>query len=422
MLTNMKRVLAAIILICLAGAAHGDEYATLAQGLRDSSAKVNKMKFPELMYRLDEETAHGYFRKYFSENRMTFALSVNLGYPLESWGNNHANLQKALAPVLIDEVGAFFTEYNMPSAISAALSADLALHDHLFFSLTHLSRIARSNKLSKEDMAAIGRRLFTVVKLSKLSDPRSRTIDPEKYPYVNSVKIQLLLACFSFAERGGNMAEFVRAARIGGPRGQLLAQTGVFAVDNGWFDAGQIQRPRKEHQENHGQVIEQEENPLSTMALQRAETPLQHVVPDSKAQEFTSRRFVRRDCPRKEQGHAEKDGYDQAGQNGPLPHLAKTRDPDRERSQYGDREADRTLRQLCSPKCESQQQRCPQGTGTERQVVKREKRSRDPGHEDRVGRGGGATHQHERSGHEHAGGKEAGVKADALRSEALCAA
>ena len=82
----MKHIAAMVFVLMVglvASAAYGDDYEKLAKGLQNSSAQVNKMEFPKLIYGLDEATAREYFTKYFDENRMTHSLSVNLGYPLE---------------------------------------------------------------------------------------------------------------------------------------------------------------------------------------------------------------------------------------------------------------------------------------------------------------------------------------------------
>lgn len=237
----MIRIGAFLLLLGLCCVARGDDYQSFAAGLRASDAAVNSMKFDtKLMYSLDEQAAREYFTKYFAENRMTHSLSANLGYPLECWGNNHANLEKGIAPALMGEVWKFFQEYNTPAQMSKALAADPAKHDHVFFSLCHLGRIARADILSREEMAELARRMFRIVKGSKLCDFRNKKIDQEKYPYVNSIKTQMLLSAFSFADRGEIISEFARAAGISGPRAQLISQYKVLTIDNGWFDTRQL--------------------------------------------------------------------------------------------------------------------------------------------------------------------------------------
>jgi len=218
-----------------------DNYESFATGLKESDAVVNQMKFDtRVMYALNEATARDYFTRYFKHNRMTRALSANLGYPLVSWGNNHVNLQKGIAPALLGTTSEFFAKHRALTEMSKAMSDDPTLHNHIFFSLCHLVRVARANKLTKEDMQRLARQMFAIIKVSGLCNSRIKKIDQTKYHYVNSIKTQLLLTAFSFADRGEVIPEFAKSTGISGPRAQLLSQHKILVVDNGWFDNRQL--------------------------------------------------------------------------------------------------------------------------------------------------------------------------------------
>lgn len=226
--------------VCIISPCAADDYQVLEKALKGASIKVNQLNMPGLIYQLDRKTAEEYFEKYFDQNYLNNALRVNIGYPVFYWGNNHKNLQKALSHALMSHLEEFFAEHSSPGSISTAFRADSHRHNHIFCSLVFFVDIANSKKLSNEYKVDILNKLTSILKLSRLGEIRYAKIDKEKYPFVNSVKTQLLLTLFSFVKQSNNLKKLAESLSLPGTRKQLLGIFNVLILDNCEFDTAQL--------------------------------------------------------------------------------------------------------------------------------------------------------------------------------------
>lgn len=242
MLFVSKRFLSGIVMLvtCNSSGDVTENYRVFEEALRNASVEVNKLKVPQLMYGLDASTARKYFERYFSHNLMTNALRVNLGYPVFSWGNNHRNLQMGLTPVLIAQIEYFFEKNSSPTDISETLITNEELHDHIFYLLRFLVNIARSKDISSTYRQEVGRKLLMILERSHLNEECYAEIDKEKYPFVNSLKTQLLLTCFSFAIQVYDVSSLSKKLALTDLRRQLFDTYNVLVLDNQGFDSKQL--------------------------------------------------------------------------------------------------------------------------------------------------------------------------------------
>ncbi len=225
-----------------AGASAGpaaDDYATLEAGLEKSSVKVNDIHLPDLVYSIDEETATEHFERYFTDHRYNNALRVNLGYAVFHWGNNHRTLQKALSGVFADKLEEFFTGEDK-DAIKRVMGGDKELHNHYFFMLSFLVQLLGSDKIDADEKAAIGRRLLDMLEASRLCQPRYQHLPTAAYPIINLVKGQLLLTCFSYADKCGQLEKLKPLLNEQGTRKVLLDRYDLLVIDNAFFDETQL--------------------------------------------------------------------------------------------------------------------------------------------------------------------------------------
>jgi hypothetical protein len=216
-----------------------DDYATLEAGLEKSSIKVNDIHLPDLVYSIDEETATQHFQKYFTDHRYNDALRVNLGYAAFHWGNNHRTLQKALAGVFAEKLEEFFTGKDK-DIIKRVMGGEKELHNHYFFMLSFLVEVLRSNEIDADEKAVIGQRLLDMLEASRLCEPRYQHLPTATYPIINLVKGQLLLTCFSYADRCGQLDNLKPLLNERGTRKALLDRYDLLIVDNAFFDETQL--------------------------------------------------------------------------------------------------------------------------------------------------------------------------------------
>jgi len=226
--------------VCTISPCIADDYEILEKALKDASVEVNKLNMPGLIYQLDEKSAEKYFEKYFNRNYLNNALRVNIGYPVFHWGNNHKNLQMALSNVLMRHLEEFFAGHSSPSSISTAFKADNHRHNHIFCTLVFFVDIANSTKLSSEYKLEVLTKLISILKLSRLGDIRNARIDKGKYPFVNSVKTQLLMTLFSFAKQSDELKLLSQSIALPGGREELLDIYNVLILDNCEFDNAQL--------------------------------------------------------------------------------------------------------------------------------------------------------------------------------------
>jgi hypothetical protein len=195
---------------------------------------------PDLLYKLDEQTARDYFGKYFATNYMTGALRANIGYPVFCWGDNHANLQKGICPVVVSNLYGFFSKYQEPAAMNTILSQKPVLHDHIFYMLNFLVDMANSDCLDNPYKINLQQSLLSILDKSHLASQANANIDKTKHPYVNSIKTQFLMTCFTFAKRTGTMTDFAPHVGSDGMRKTLLDTYGILIIDNSGFDDRQL--------------------------------------------------------------------------------------------------------------------------------------------------------------------------------------
>ena len=214
----------------------GDDYPLFERGLANSSVELNRLRFPDLIYRIDERTAEQYFQRYFSKHVFTEALRMNINYPLFHWGDNHDVLQRALANVLLNQLAEFFALYTGPSEINAVLQANNQLHDQIFYSLGLIVDILLADDVDEARKSGIRERVRQLLVSSRLGEPSFARIDKDAFPFVNSIKVQLLLTCFVSEAQVGRLREFSRSLGLIGARKRLLEEANLLLLDNGAFN------------------------------------------------------------------------------------------------------------------------------------------------------------------------------------------
>jgi hypothetical protein len=218
-----------------------DDYKAVEKALDYSSAEVNKLNFPDLIYKLDEPTALKHFTKYFQTHLLTEALRINLSYPLFVWGDNHKALQKATLRSLADNLGNLFHRHADADKLEAVFAKEPRLHDHVFQSLALFGHTAMHSKvLRKDDLKSSHDDLMVLLKTSGLCEAGYTHRDPEKYVYLNPVLTQFLSVTYLFGNAAGDTGPLVDALRLNPVRSRLVKNTGVLVLDNDGFDQNQL--------------------------------------------------------------------------------------------------------------------------------------------------------------------------------------
>ncbi len=229
----------AILVVGSSSGVLADDYQTFEDGLRKSSLKINDVHLPALVYSIDEETARQYFQRYFGTHRYNPALRVNLGYAAFHWGKNHGPLQKALLSAFIEQLDQFFAGKNKP-AISRVMAGDKQLHNHYFYMLCFLVDLLPSEQIDPQQKKQVARRLYAMLKASRLYEQQNQQMPTARYPIINLLKAQLLLTCFSYADRCGELGSMKPLLKQQRTRKVLLDRYDLLLLDNAFFDQLQL--------------------------------------------------------------------------------------------------------------------------------------------------------------------------------------
>lgn len=217
------------------------DYQVFEKALEDSSREVNKLGFPDLIYKLDEAIARQHFTRYFRTHFLSEALRINLSYPLFSWGDNHRALQKGTLAALAENIGSLFREHAGPDRLEAAFAKEPPLHDHVFQTLALFGHACMHSKvLRKDDLKTCHDELLALLKASRLCEAGYERRNPEKYLYVNPVLTQSLGVAFLFADAIGDTVALVATMRLDPVRSRLVESGKVLVLDNKSFDPDQL--------------------------------------------------------------------------------------------------------------------------------------------------------------------------------------
>lgn len=213
-------------------------YEELESALKASSVEVNSYNIPDVLYELNNEEAYYFFAKYFDTHPMTKALNVNLGYPVFHWGDNNASLQNGVSTVLLREVTDFFSAHRNLNSISSAFAKDSALQEHVFSSLVFLSKLRNSAHVDAELKSKVFAELLFAIGQTSLGS--MSYIQPDRFPFVNPVKSQLIMTALSLANGKTESERITEVLTLDAHRMKLYQDHQILVLDNQGFDSMQL--------------------------------------------------------------------------------------------------------------------------------------------------------------------------------------
>ena len=201
----------------LTGLASGliEEYRPLTErfveGMVETSAAVNTVKFDQSIYNLPAEDLIPLFKAHLESNLWMLALAWNLRYPAFSWHSNFENVQSALASVITDELRDF-TDGKTAEQLQNSLAGRPELLEHYFSILVHLANNIKSGKnlLTSAEMEAVYSLLSNMSIDNELGP--AWNYPKENYGELNILRAQLSLALFSYAEALDKSPEDIASA------------------------------------------------------------------------------------------------------------------------------------------------------------------------------------------------------------------
>ena len=232
--------MAVAVLACLGAPLRGADYAVMEKALTFSSKEVNKYDMPQLLYGLDRQTAEKYFRRYFTRHCFTMPLRVNLGYPTFHWGNNHKALQRALTTVFLEHLRGFFHRHPYPAKMNNAVARNNLLHEHSFNILAFFVTLMESNALTHDDKKGIGKELHNILASSRLCSRRFWKTDINRQPFVNSIRAQFIMTCFSYSLVSNDFGPLSKILPLSGLRKLIWDKEQVLILDNERFNRKQL--------------------------------------------------------------------------------------------------------------------------------------------------------------------------------------